>query len=227
MSATVPARGHAGGSAPTLDFAVEGAEALAYAAVPTLRFALRIDATAGVPVRSVVLDVQIQIAARRRPYDESAHGRLFELFGTPDQWSATLRTLPWTRVTVVVPPFTGSTVVDVDVTCTYDLEVTASRYFQALEEGRVPLELLFTGTVFYSGEGGQLQTGMIGWDREAEYLLPVSVWRDVMDSHFRGSAWLRLPRESLDRLSAYRSRHALRSWEATLDALLVGEEEEG
>ncbi len=34
------------------------------------------------PVRSVMLDVQIQIAARRRPYDDAAKERLAELFGT-------------------------------------------------------------------------------------------------------------------------------------------------
>jgi hypothetical protein len=32
------------------------------------------------------------------------------------------------------------------VTCTYDLEVVAAKYFYALEDGEVPLEFLFSGT---------------------------------------------------------------------------------
>lgn len=209
---------------PELAFTVTGAARVEYAAVPTLRFALHIES--GEPVRSILLDTQIQIAARRRPYDEGAHERLLELFGTPDRWGSTLRTLPWTRVTVVVPPFTGSTVVDMPVTCTYDLEVTAAKYLQALDHGDVPLEFLFSGAVFYLNEAGMLQTARIAWDREAEYALPVRVWREAMDRHFPGSAWLRLDKESFDRLYAYKARHALPTWEATVDSLL-GERGEG
>jgi hypothetical protein len=219
VPATSPVSG-AVGSAPRLSFAVEGAEALTPSAVPTLRFALRIESGGEVAVRSVVLDVQLQIAARRRAYDSAAHDRLFELFGVPRDWSTTLRTLPWTRLTVVVPPFTGSTTVDVDVPCTYDLEVAASRYFQALDEGEVPLELLFSGTVFYTGPSGLLQTAMISWDQEAEFALPVRTWKEVMERHFAGTGWMRLSTDRLDRLVAYRSRNKLASWDATVDALL-------
>ena len=102
-------------------------------------------------MRSVLLDVQIQIAARRRGYDAGAHDRLFELFGPVADWGTTLRTLLWTRTTLVVPAFEGSTVVDLDVPCRYDLEVAASRYLDALADGEVPLEFLFSGSVFYTG----------------------------------------------------------------------------
>src|SRR3954469_9904792 len=104
-----------------LAFAVEGAERLEHAAVPTLRFALRITAPEGVAIRSVLLDTQIQIAARRRGYDKGAGGKRCGLFGPPPGWGSPLRTLPWTRVPSVVPPFTGSTLVDVPVPCSYDL----------------------------------------------------------------------------------------------------------
>ena len=67
------------------------------------------------PVRSVLLDVQVQIAARRRGYDGAAHERLFELFGPAKDWGTTLRTLLWTRSTLVVPPFADATVVE--LTC--------------------------------------------------------------------------------------------------------------
>ena len=207
-------------SAPEIEFAVSAAEPLEYAATPTLKFALDILARGGHPIRSLLLDVQIQIAARRRGYGPDSQGRLLELFGTPDRWATTLRTLPWLRTTVVVPPFTGASTVAVTVPCTYDLEVTAARYLAALEGGEVPLELMFSGSVFYIAPDGRLQTARIPWESEVAYDMPVAVWRRTMDAHFPGSAWLRLGRESYDRLCAYKARHAFASWEATIGALL-------
>jgi hypothetical protein len=202
-------------TAPELAFAVEGAEPLAHAAVPTLRFSLRVESD--LPVRSVLLDVQVQIAARRRPYDEAAHERLFELFGPTENWGTSLRTLLWTRTTLVVPPFSDAAVVDLDIPCSYDLEVLASRYFDALQDGDVPLEFLFSGTVF---AGTPLQVTRISWEKEAEYRLPVAVWKETLERHFRGTAWLRLGKPAFDRLSAYKSRHALASWDEAIDGLL-------
>jgi hypothetical protein len=192
---------------PELAFAVEGAAPLEHAAAPTLRFALRIQSPDERPIKSILLDTQIQIAARRRPYDAAAHDRLFELFGPSANWGTSLRTLLWTRTTRVVPPFTGDTVVDLDVPCSYDLEVIASRYFDALADGDVPLE--FT---------------RLSWEQEAEYRLPVSVWKETLERHFRGTAWLRLGKDAFDRLSAYKSRHALASWDEAVDGLLEGRE---
>lgn len=209
-----------GARAPELHFAVEHAAPLDYAAVPTLKFALRVDAAGGQPIRSVLLDVQLQIAARQRRYSEGEGERLLELFGTPDRWGTTLRTLPWTRTTVVVPPFTGSAVVDLLIPCTYDLEVTAARYFAALEDGEVPLELLFSGSVFFATPAGALQTARIAWDSDVDYRMPVAVWRQTMDRHFPGCAWLRLGRESFERLCAYKARHAFESWDAAVDSLI-------
>jgi hypothetical protein len=208
-----------------LAFSVEGAARVEYAAVPTLRFTLRVESLDGEPIRSILLDTQIQIAARRRHYDEAAHDRLFELFGPPDDWGTTLRTLLWQRSTVVVPPFTGAASIDIDVPCTYDLEVAASRYLDALSGGVVPLEFLFSGSVFAGDAGAGMQVTRLSWEQEAEYHLPVRVWREVMDAYFRGHAWLRLRKDAFDRLSAYKSRNALATWEDTLDALLPAAEE--
>ena len=199
-------------SIPQLEFAVRGAGRLVHAAVPTLRFEVGVDA-GGRDIRSVLLDVQIQIAARRRGYESADRDRLFELFGHEKDWGTTLRTLLWTRTTVVVPAFHGSTVAPVDVPCSYDLEVLATRYFDALSDGMVPLELLFSGSVFYAADDGALQTARIPWDREAEYALPVRVWKETMERHFPGAAWVRLEKDAYDALVAYRSRHALASWE--------------
>jgi hypothetical protein len=199
-----------------LDFAVEDATRVEHTAVPTLRFALRV--TSPAPVRSVLLDVQVQIAARRRGYDSSAHDRLFELFGPVADWGTSLRTLLWTRTTLVVPAFTDTTVVNLDLPCSYDLEVAASRYLDALSDGEVPLEFLFSGSVFYM-EGDALQTTRLPWNSEAEYRLPVRVWKETMERYFRGTAWVRLSKESFDRLSAYKSRNALATWDDALERL--------
>jgi hypothetical protein len=206
---------------PELAFSVLGAERVEYAATPTLRFAVQVESTAGHPIRSLLLDTQVRIAAQRRRYDAAAQERLFELFGAPGQWGNTLRSLLWTQVTVVVPPFAGSTTVPVPVVCTYDLEVTAARYFAALDDGEVPIELLFSGSVFYAAADGRLQTARISWEQEAEYRLPVRVWRETLDQHFPGSAWLRLGRDRYDRLAAFKARHALAGWDEAVDLLLA------
>jgi Family of unknown function (DUF6084) len=216
------AAGHAG-SIPDLAFAVMGATRLEHAAAPTLRFALRVG-SGGAAVRSVLLDVQIRIAATRRAYGRESDDRLFDLFGARADWGTTLRSLLWTRTTLVVPPFTDETEVDLLVPCTYDLDVAAAKYLGALRDGDVPLEFLFSGSVFYAGPDGRLQTARLSWELEAEYRLPVAVWRATMDAHFPDAAWLRLDRESHDRLVAYRSRRALPTWTAVLDELLPPEE---
>jgi hypothetical protein len=210
---------------PDLAFTVTDAARVEYAAVPTLRFVVRVESLDGEPIRSILLDTQIQIAARRRHYDEAAHDRLFELFGPPADWGTTLRTLLWHRATVVVPAFTGTTSVNVDVPCTYDLEVAASRYLDALSDGVVPLEFMFSGSVFAGGPGAALQVTRLSWEQEAAYTLPVRAWREVMDTYFRGHAWLRLRKDAFDRLCAYKSRNALATWEETFDALLPAPEE--
>lgn len=207
-------------SAPELGFAVVDAGPLPHAAAPTLRFGLRIDVTGDRPVRSIMLQTQLQIAARRRRHEPGEEERLFELFGDRARWGTTLRTLPWTRHTQVVPQFSGSVGVDLLVPCTYDFDIVASRYLLALDGGEVPLELLFSGTVFYTAEGGLLQTAQIPSDREAEFSLPVSTWRETMDRYFPGASWMLLDRKTFERLHAYRSSNALPSWEQAIDKLL-------
>jgi hypothetical protein len=226
VSAIDNALAAAQGSVPELRFAVERASSLEYAAVPTLKFAVRVEAVSGHPIRSILLDAQVQIAARQRDYGPASQERLLELFGSPERWGSTLRTLPWLRSTIVVPPFADSTVVDLLVPCTYDLEVTAARYFAALEDGVVPLEFLFSGSVFFATAAGALQTARIAWNHEVNFRLPIAVWKDTMARHFPASAWLRLGSESFDRLCAYKARHAFESWEKTIDSLLASREGE-
>jgi Family of unknown function (DUF6084) len=206
---------------PDLEFSVEGAEALAFAAQPTMVLKLRIAVGGGDAevVRSVSLAVQVRIAATQRAYTPAEQERLLEVFGEPSRWGQTLKSLLWTMVSVHVPNFRGHTVVDLAIPCTYDFEVVGTKYFDALQDGHIPLELLFSGTVFYMGVAG-LQAEQIGWDKEARFSLPVQVWKDVIGLYFPNSTWLRLHKDTFDRLYRYRTRHTLPTWEAALDSLL-------
>jgi hypothetical protein len=209
-----------------LDFEVEGAEVLEFAAVPSLLFKLRIENLEEEPIRSVALNTQIRIAATQRHYEAAEQERLLEVFGEPHKWGDTLRSLLWTHTTLQVPQFSGSTVVDMPVACTYDFEVVAAKYFHALEEGEVPLEFLFSGTVFYAGEDGWLQTARISWEKEAEFRLPVRLWKETMEHYFPNSAWIRLRKDAFDRLYSYKARRGLPTWEAAVEALLRASEQE-
>jgi hypothetical protein len=209
------------GAVPRLSFGVTDAMAERYSAAPVVNFAISIERSGGGPVRSILLDTQIQIAARRRPYGEAEQASLVELFGTPERWGTTLRTLLWTRRTLVVPPFSDATQIDLPVACSYDLEVSCNGYLSALQDGDVPLEFLFSGSIFYAGREGMLQTARISWDREAEYRLPVRVWREAMDAHFPGAAWMRLGRPAFDALRAYKAEHGLHTLEDAVQRLLA------
>jgi hypothetical protein len=211
---------------PNLDFRVEGAEVQEFAAVPNLLFKLRVENLEEEPIRSVALNTQIRIAATQRYYDAVEQERLLELFGEPSRWKDTLRSLLWTHTVLQVPAFSGSTVADMPVPCTYDLEVVAAKYFYALEDGEVPLEFLFSGTVFYAGEDGRLQVARISWEKEAEFRLPVRVWKEMMDHYFPNSAWIRLRRDAFDQLYDYKIRKGLPTWEAAVEALLRASEQE-
>jgi hypothetical protein len=99
-----------------------------------------------------------------------------------------------------------------------------TKYFAGLEDGFIPLTLLFSGTVFYE-EDGLLQIGQISWSREATYRLPLAVWRTMMDLYYPNSAWLCLERPLFERLSAYKSRGGLATFERALASALDAAEE--
>jgi hypothetical protein len=206
---------------PDLSFQVEGAEAVAFAASPLLAFKLRItNADAEERVQTVALRCQIQIEATRRKYTAGEQERLLDLFGEVERWSRTLRAMLWTHASVIVTPFQGSTLVDLPVPCTFDFNVAAAKYFAGLEDGEVPLNLMFSGTVFYEAANGALQVEQIPWDREAKYRLPVQVWKEMIEHYYPNSAWLCLRRDVFERLNQYKMNHGIPTWEQTLDSLL-------
>lgn len=206
---------------PPLSFTVVSAAAEPFAATPTLGFRLAVSTPGDAAIRSVLLTAQIRIAVDRRLYSPSEQARLNELFGSPDRWRETLRSLYWTHATVVVPPFSGSSEFDVRVPCTYDFDVVATKYFNGLESGEIPLEFLLSGGVFFDDADGRLQTARLSWESETAFRLPVRVWKDLLDQYFPGMAWIRLQRDAFDRLYEYKAERALPTWEAAIDALLA------
>ena len=203
-----------------LIFGCTGVTAERYAATPTLTFSLTITERSGVKVHAIALRCQIRIEPHRRRYSAAEAQRLHDLFGDPSRWAETVKPIQLATVTTMVPTFTAVTETDLQVPCTYDLEVASARYLQGLDDGAIPLLLLFSGTVFVATEEG-FSVELVPWSAEATYRMPVSVWHDVVNLHFPGRAWLPCGRETLDALSAFKAKHALPTWDATLSALLA------
>ena len=210
---------------PDLSFVVEGAEAVQFAASPLLAFKLRIgNREAEEPIHNIMLRCQIMIDPARRGYAPEDKERLQDLFGEPERWGQTVRPTLWTHASIVVPSFTGSTAVDLMVPCTFDFNIAATKYFAGLTNGEVPLNLLFSGTVFYATDEGALQVAQIPWDREASYRLPVAVWKEMMDHYYPNIAWLNLRKDVFDRLYRYKVRRGIPTFEQAIESILPDEE---
>ncbi len=206
---------------PGLEFQITGAGVLPHAAVPGLQFSLQIqNQPAEEQIQAIMLRVQIRIEAPRRGYSESEKARLLELFGEPERWGETVKSLLWSNVTMSVPSFRGECCVELPVPCTYDFEVMGAKYLDAVESGEIPLLFLFSGTTLYANKTGDLQISQIPWEKEATYRMPVTVWRAMIDHYFPNSAWLRLNRDVFDRLCAYKGHNTLLTWEETFNRLL-------
>jgi len=76
-------------------------------------FKLRVtNADADQPIHTVALRCQIQIEVTRRRYNEREQEHLLDLFGEPERWGQTLRTMLWTHASMVVTPFQGNALVE-------------------------------------------------------------------------------------------------------------------
>lgn len=210
---------------PDLGFKIEAAEAVQFSASPMIALKLRVtNADVAEVIHSVALRCQIQLEVTRRQYMAEEQQKLRDLFGEPDRWSQTLRNLLWTHVNVNIPPFQIETLVDIPVPCTFDFNVGATKYFHGLDDGLVPLCVMFSGTVFYARDGEHMQVSPISWEKETRFSLPVRVWHEMMDAYYPNSAWLRLRRDVFDRLCEYKVRHGIPTWEQALESMLQAEE---
>jgi len=212
---------------PDLKFQITGVEPAARGLMPLLHFNLEItNRPADQSIQAVMIQAQIQIQSAQRAYNDGEREKLEDLFGTPDRWGQTLRNRLWTHASTTVSPFTGETAAKLPVQCTYDFNVIATKYFYALDGGDVPLLFLFSGTVFYAGPHGQLLVEQISWDKECAYRMPANLWTDLMNHHYPNSAWLSLRRDVFDRLTDFKRKHGLLTWEQTLELLLDGPSKE-
>ncbi|HET6530343.1 MAG TPA: DUF6084 family protein [Actinoplanes sp.] len=201
-------------------FAVLDVVAEPYAVSPQLTARLRIEETTGQRVHAIVLRCQVRIEPQRRPYEAAEQEGLLGLFGERGRWAQTLKPFQWMQCQATVQGFAGRTEVDLALPCTYDLEVIGARYLHALNAGHVPLTLLFSGTVFTRGSTG-FGVEHVPWSSEARYAMPVAVWRDMIESYYPNTGWVRVGSEVLNALAGYRARQGLVSWDETVQKLLA------
>ena len=177
-------------------------------------------------IHTVALRCQIQIEVTRRRYTPGEQEQMLDLFGRPDRWSQTLRSLLWTHVNWVVPAFAGAeTVVDMQVPCSFDFNVAATKYFAGLADGEIPLAVSLqrkcllrsagkpsASCADFVGTGGSLQASR-------------KVWREMMDIYYPNSVWINLHKDVFERLYRYKMQHGLLNWEQALERILAEEVE--
>jgi hypothetical protein len=207
-------------TAPDPEFAVLGARAVRYAAAPILALDLQVSEPSGRPVYMIALTIQLMIEPARRSYDEATRARLVELFGAPERWAVTTRSLVWAQLDVVVPAFTGSTTVVVPIAGSFDLELAAAKYLYSLPDGEAPLALHFNGMIYYPGEDGGLQMVLVPWTKSIDFRMPVSVWREMIEHYYPGTAWLALRAGTLEALQREKLDRGLATLDACVEALI-------
>jgi hypothetical protein len=130
----------------------------------------------------------------------------------------------WTHASTMVPAFADRTLADLPVPCTYDFSVAMTKYFDALDDGEVPLSLLFSGTIFYKGPTQALQAAPISWDKEASYRLPVATWRRMMEQYYPNAVALSVHKDVFDRLHRFKVSAGHITWEQAIEDLLESAE---
>ena len=206
--------------APEPEFQVLGAHARRYAAMPAIEFDVHVSETSGRQVYAIGLSAQVMIEPARREYDADTRRKLVELFGTPERWGTTTRSLVWHQAETLVPSFIGSTTFRMSVPCTYDLEIVATKYFYALDGGEVPLAFNFNGTVYYRGDDGRIQMALVPWSCTVGYRFDVSIWRELMEEHYPGTGWVVLRSDTIEALLAEKAKRALPTIDACVAELL-------
>ena len=206
--------------APEPEFQVLGATGRRYAAVPALDFDVHVSEPGGRQVYAIVLTAQVMIEPARRQYDAETRERLVELFGPPERWATTTRSLVWHQAEAVVPAFTGSTTFHIALPATFDMEVASAKYLHGLPDGEVPLAFNFNGTVHYRGDDGRLQLSLVPWSCSAEFRLPVSTWRELIDHYYPRTGWIALRDETLLALQREKATRALPTLDACVAELL-------
>jgi hypothetical protein len=210
---------HVGPVAPEPDFEVLSASGRRHAAVPALEFDVQVTEPEGRRVYLIALTAQIMIEPARRSYAAETHEALVELFGPPERWAVTTRSLLWHKADVLVPTFTGATTFRIPVPCTYEFELAAAKYFYSLPDGEAPLAFNLNGTVFYE-EAGRLQMSLVPWACSAEFRLPVATWRELVEHYYPHTSWVTLQDNTLGALQAEKRKRRLPTIDATVAEML-------
>ncbi len=208
-----------------LTFAVVDVAPEPYAATPLLNARVLITASGEESVHAIALRCQVRIEPLRRGYSDDEAAGLTDLFGPRKRWASTQRTFLWQHSAAMVPGFTGAAEVALPLPCTYDFEVAASKYLHALRDGALPLQFLFSGTVFMPGERG-FSVQQVPWDCEDRYDMPVAVWRDLIGQHYPDSGWVRLSHDTMTALTAYKSVQGLLGIDEAVTMLLAAAPEQ-
>ena len=223
MSEPVGPNGAAAAAPPVVpapEFSVLGAEAIRFAAAPTLEFTGHVSEPQGREVYTIALTAQIMIDPARRSYDDATRERLADLFGEPERWATTTHSFLWAEIGVLVPAFTGATAFRLPMQCNYDLELASTKYLYSLPDGNVSLTFNFTGTIFYRGEDGRMQIVKVPWECSTGFSMPVATWREMVEHYYPRTGWVALGDETLEALRARKAERGLHSFDATVADLL-------
>jgi Family of unknown function (DUF6084) len=207
-------------AAPEPDFVVLGARTVRYAAAPMMALDLQVSEPSGRQVYMIALTIQLMIEPARRRYDEATRERLVELFGAPERWAVTTRSLVWSQLDVVVPAFIGSTTVTAPIACSYDLELAAAKYLYSLPDGEAPLALHFNGTIYYREPNGGLQMVLVPWNKSIDFRMPVSVWKQTIEHYYPNTSWLALRSQTVAALQRAKLERGLATLDACVEELL-------
>jgi hypothetical protein len=207
-------------SIPDPEFAVLAARTVRYAASPMMTIDLQVSEPSGRPVYMMALTIQVMIEPARRRYDDETRVKLLELFGEPERWSVTTRSVVWCQLDVLVPAFTGSTVVTVPIQCSFDQELAAAKYLHSLPDGEAPLAMHFNGTIYYPADDGGLQMVLVPWTKSIDFRMPVSVWRETIEHYYPNTGWLALRSETLEALQRAKLDRGLATLDACVSSLL-------
>ncbi len=210
---------------PVLDlvFRIEDVVPGPLASTPLVALCLSVRNSAGPQVQSVLLRCQVQIDAPARAYEAGESEQLQAVFGKGRVWGRALGRVLWTHATVVVPRFDREARFEIHAPCSHEQSASWANYLRGVQQGDVPVAVLFSGTVLYTDADGRLQAAPIPWSSEARFMMPLGVWRQALDNHYGDVSPLVVRRALMDRLHRYSARVGSPTIEDAIERLLPPE----
>ena len=208
---------------PDLSFQIEAASVVPFAASPTHRISSSTinNAVPDEAIHTIALRCQIQIEVTRRRYTPEEQERLLDLFGKPDRWSQTLRSLLWTHANRGCSRFRRDRART--SICRFPAPSTSMSRRPSISRGSPMATSRCScssaapsstrrrqppaGRAHLVGSGSTIQAAC-------------KMWREMMDAYYPNSAWLNLRRDVFDRLYRYKMQHGIPTWEQALEQIL-------